>query len=139
MELLESNDPKNVLLKKSAKHKKELEEEVKLLSEGTEKIIKNALIIGGTLAVTYFLVRQFSRSKSKGKSKPKKVRLSRESDSEEATGSTEETLEPSVVSQIGSAIAAQATVFLLDLAKDKLASFIQTHFDKKPDTNNERS
>ena len=25
------------------------------------------LIIGGTLAVTYFLVRQFSRSKSKGK------------------------------------------------------------------------
>ncbi len=52
---------------------------------------------------------------------------------------SETTSEPSVVSQIGSAIAAQATVFLLDLAKDKLANFVQTHFDKKADNTNERS
>jgi hypothetical protein len=45
----------------------------------------------------------------------------------------------SIVSQIGSAIAAQATVFLLDLAKDKLSAFLQTHFDKEAATTNERS
>ena len=75
MELLETNDPKGVLLKKSAKHKKELEDEIKLLSEHTEKIVTNALIIGGTLALTYLLISQFSKSKSKGKSKSKKIKL----------------------------------------------------------------
>jgi hypothetical protein len=35
------------------------------------------------------------------------------------------------MSQVGSALAAQATVFLLDLAKDKLADFLKPHFDKK--------
>ena len=56
MELLETNDPKSLLLKKSAKHKKVLEDEVKLLSENAEKIVTNALIIGGTLALTYLLI-----------------------------------------------------------------------------------
>ena len=59
MNLPESNDPKEELLRKSAMHRHELEEEVKVISERTEKIITNALIIGGTLAVAYFLVRQF--------------------------------------------------------------------------------
>ncbi len=78
MELLETNDAKSLLLKKSAKHKKGLEDEVKLLSENTEKIVTNALIIGGTLALTYFLISQFSKSKSKGKSKAKKIKLIKE-------------------------------------------------------------
>ena len=56
MELLETNDAKSLLLKKSAKHKKGLEDEVKLLSENAEKIVTNALIIGGTLALTYLLI-----------------------------------------------------------------------------------
>ena len=54
MELLETNDPKSLLLKKSAKHKKGLEDEIKLFSENTDKIVTNALIIGGTLALTIF-------------------------------------------------------------------------------------
>jgi hypothetical protein len=138
MERFESNEPKSLLLRKSAQHKKELEDEVKLISENTEKIITNTAVIVGTLAVTYFLVRQFTGSKrKKSKSKPKKVKLIRESDAQ--VESPENTSEPSVVSQIGSALAAQATVFLLDLAKDKLSSFIQTHFEKKAETTNERS
>ncbi len=72
MALLESNDPKLVLLKKSAQHKKDLENEVKVLSESTEKIITNALIIGGTLAVTYFLVRQFTRTNPRTNPKQKR-------------------------------------------------------------------
>jgi len=45
MHLTESNDPKEELRKKSERHRQELEEEVKLISERTEKIITNALII----------------------------------------------------------------------------------------------
>ena len=63
---------KSLLLKKSAKHKKGLEDEVKLLSENAEKIVTNALIIGGTLALTYLLISQFSKSKSKGEIQGKK-------------------------------------------------------------------
>lgn len=65
MELLESNDPKSELLKKSAMHRQELEEEVKSISERTEKIVTTALIVGGALALTYFAVRQFSGTKKK--------------------------------------------------------------------------
>ena len=88
MELLETNEAKSLLLKKSAKHKKVLEDEVKLLSENAEKIVTNALIIGGTLALTYILISKLSKSKSKGKSKAKKMNLMKESDADVAEGSS---------------------------------------------------
>jgi len=134
MELLETNDPKSLLLKKSAKHRQTLEDEVKLLSENTEKLVTNALIIGGTLAATYFLIRQFSKSKSKKKSKIKKIHVIKGSEAKVETPSVDDDSEPGIVSQIGSAIAAQATVFLLGLAKDKLSTYLQTHFDKEAET-----
>jgi hypothetical protein len=140
MELMESNDAKNRLVIKSARHKQELEDEVRLISANTEKIITNALIIGGTLAVTYFLVRRFTGTKSKKKSKAKKDKFVRQSDDKiEAYSEQDNTTSPGIVSQIGSALAAQATVFLLDLAKDKLSEFVKSHFDKKAETTNERS
>lgn len=140
MELMESNDAKNRLVIKSAKHKQELEDEVRLISASTEKIITNTLIIGGTLAATYFLIRRFTGTKSKKKSKTKKEKFVRESDDKIESDSGEDTsASPGIVSQIGSALAAQATVFLLDLAKDKLTEFVKTHFDKKAETTNERS
>lgn len=132
MELLDTNDPKNLLLRKSERHKKGLEDEVKLLSENTEKIVKNALIVGGTLALTYLLIRQFSKSKSK-KKKAKKVQLIKAIEPK-VEAVAEDDSEPGIVSQIGSALAAQATVFLLGLAKDKLSAFLQTHFDKEAET-----
>ena len=138
MELLESSDAKSLLIQKSAKHKKDLEEEIKLLSENTERIITNTLIIGGTLAVTYFLVRQFSKSKSKSKSKAKKIKAVKENDSKGEL-SEDGNSTPGIVSQIGSALAAQATVFLLDLAKDKLSAYLQANLDKEAQPSNERS
>jgi hypothetical protein len=140
MELLETNDAKSLLLKKSAKHKKGLEDEINLFSENTEKIVTNVLIIGGTLALTYFLISQFSKSKSKSKSKGKKIKLIKErvSNAEEASLENDSDDE-SVVSRIGSAIAAQATVFLLGLAKDKLSAYLQSNFNKEAATTNERS
>ena len=139
MELLETNDPKSLLLKKSAKHKKGLEDEIKLFSENTDKMVTNALIIGGTLALTYFLISQFSKSKSKSKSKGKKIKLMKERDSNVEEAELEnDSDEDSVVGRIGSAIAAQATVFLLGLAKDKLSAFLQSNLHKEAVTTNER-
>jgi len=140
MELLETDDAKSSLLKKSAQFKKGLENEVKSLTDNTEKLVKNALIIGGTLAVTYIIIRQFTKTKkSKGKTKTKKIKFIQDSDAKLQTASNDDDSEPGIVSQIGSALAAQATVFLLNLAKEKLSAYLQSQFAKEADTSNERS
>ncbi len=132
MELLESNDPKLELLKKSAKHRQDLEDEVRLISAKTERIITNALIIGGTLAAAYVLVRQFSGpSKKRKKVKSQKLRVVQAAPADAAEVEEEESFAPGIVSQVGQAIASQATVFLLGLAKEKLSEFLQGQFDKK--------
>ena len=132
MKILESDDPvKNQLIKKSAHHREELEEELKLVSERTEKILTNALIIGGALAVTYFVFRQFSGSKNKARIKSKKSKTTQLSE-----GGEEEVVSPDspfqgIATQIGTALASQATVFLLGLAKEKLAEYLQSQAEKK--------
>src|SRR5688572_21979393 len=101
MELLESDDPiKGKLLQKSAKHREQLQDEVKLISERTEKIMTNALIIGTALAATYFLVSRLSGSKSKKKGKVAKIKLV-QGEKEEVSSVPEESGSPSIVSQIG--------------------------------------
>ena len=128
MNLRESNDPKEELLKKSAMHRHELEEEVKVISERTEKIITNALIIGGTLAVAYFLVRQFSGSTPKKKvSEQKGIAASSLADVKE---SSEEPPAPGIASQIATALASHATVFLLTIAKEKLSEYLKSQLEK---------
>lgn len=132
--MLDSDDPvKGQLLRKSAHHREQLEEDVKLISERTEKIITNALIIGGALAAAYFIVNRFSSSTAKSKTKVRKVRLVKEGSSgeNEVVVSEEEPKESGVIAQIGSALAGQATVFLLSLAKEKLAEFMQSQNQKK--------
>ena len=133
MELLESNDFKSELLKKSEKHRAELAGEVKLISERTEKILTNALIIGGALAATYFLMSQFSGpKKEKRKAKTRKIKIvngTTDNDEEEVVESVPAA--PGIVAQIGTALASQATVFLLDLAKEKLSEYLQAQAEKK--------
>jgi hypothetical protein len=132
MELLESNDFKSELLKKSEKHRAELEGEVKLISERTEKILINALIIGGALAATYFLLSQFSGSKPKRKARTKRIKIVNAPASDDSA--IEESVMPAapgIVAQIGTALASQATVFLLDLAKEKLSGYLQAQAEKK--------
>jgi len=140
MQTKESKDPKEELLKKSERHRQELKDEVRMISEQTEKIVINALIIGGTLATAYFLMRQFSGSSSKRKKKvaTPKIKIVKATEGGEETETIEEPSAPGVVSQLGSAIASQATVFLLSLAKEKLMQYLDSQFEKK-DKNNERS
>jgi hypothetical protein len=136
MELLDSDDPvKGQLMRKSAHHREQMEEEVKLISERTEKIITNALIIGGALAATYFLVSYFSKSKSKEKSKIRKVKMVKDDNNASEVVLAEEPEAPGVFSQIGSALASQATVLLLSLAKEKLAEFMKSESPKKANGN----
>lgn len=129
------------LLKRSAKHREELQNEVRLLSARTESILTNALIIGGTLAASYFIVRQFTGpSKKVRRARIKNKTLSilpGASADEELVQEVDES--PGIVSQIGTALASQATVFLLGLAKEKLAEYLQGPPEKQEQENdNER-
>jgi hypothetical protein len=138
MELLDSDDPiKGLLLQKSALHREQLEEDVKLITERTEKIVINALIVGGALAVTYYLVSKFSSSTSKSKkSKAKKVKwVNQETDDAEVVIQAAEPDAPGIVAQIGTALVSQATVILLNLAKEKLEEFLQAQSAKNKDLN----
>ncbi|MDH4090653.1 MAG: hypothetical protein OEV74_01690 [Cyclobacteriaceae bacterium] len=137
MELLEPNDPKVELLNRSAKYRQGLEEELKEISDRTERIITDALIIGGTLAVAYFVVRQFTASKRRKKRSQRLAIIKSQADGSEVNEEQEST-GPGVMAQIGSAIATQAAVFLLDLAKQKLSEYIEEKLAEKAD-HHERS
>jgi hypothetical protein len=136
MELMETDDPqKSRLLKQTSKYREDLEGEAKEISERNEKLITNALIIGGSLALTYFAYKQFSggSSKSKKKTKIKKVKVVQpdtdlEEDEEEVSSGPS-----AIVSQIGTALVSQAGAFLLSLAKEKLSEYLQSQAQKKAD------
>jgi len=124
MELGNTDEIKMDLLKRSAKHREELENEVRLLSARTESILTNALIIGGTLVAAYFIVRQFTgRSEKPKKTRRKTLTVLPAAAPLQPVQEVDES--PSIVSQIGTALASQATVFLLGLAKEKLAEYLQ--------------
>lgn len=133
MEILEKQDPeKKRLMDEANKHKQNLTKDVRLVSEQTEKMVTNALIIGGALALTYFLISELG-SKSK-KKKLKSVKLVTHAPVQ--TSPEEEIVESnSILSQIGTKIANEATVFLLNLAKEKLNEYLQAN--KKSDEKNE--
>jgi hypothetical protein len=141
MEMLDSDDQiKGQLMRKSIHHREQLEEDVKLISERTEKIITNALIIGAALAATYFLVSRFSDSKVKSKPKTRKVKLVKEEEGEAEEVVVQSVPEiPGIITQIGTALASQATVLLLNLAKEKLGEFLQAQSGEKKENLNGNS
>jgi len=120
MELLETQDPdKKKLLETSNRHRQEMEREIKDISQKTEKVLKNALIIGGALALTYIVVSQLSSSKSKKKKSRKSGEIENSMDEEPVDQS------PSLLSKMGDKAMNMATVLLLDLAKEKLSEYLQ--------------
>lgn len=139
MNLETDNPEKGQLLQRSAHHQRLLEEEVKFISERSEKIITNALIIGGALALTYFLVSGLSGSSEKKKSRAKKVKLVTTPDeSDSRIDELDEPAEAGMISQIGSVLVAQATGFLLSIAREKLVEYLHSQGVKK-DNRNEHS
>jgi hypothetical protein len=126
MELLDTQDPeKRKLIETSDRHRRELEREVKAITEKTEATIKNALIVGGALTVGYLLVNQLSKN---GKSKKvKKAKLkSRQSEIEEEEDEVVESSGSSAIVRIGERMLTEATFMLLELAKDQIREYLQS-------------
>lgn len=122
MELLETTDPeKKRLIEATDRHKLELQKGVKAISDKAEDTLKNALIIGGSLTLTYLLISQLGGGKKKSKKK-KSVQAQVDNDIEnpESDNTT-----PSMFSQIGERVISMASIVLLDLAKDKLSEYLQ--------------
>ena len=129
----ESDNPdKGQLLQRSALHRELLEDDVKQIAEKSEQIITNALIIGGALAVSYLLVSSLSGSSKKKKQKATTLKLVEPRPNMEADDdSPDEPAQAGVISQIGSVLVAQATGFLLSIAREKLVEFLQSQATKK--------
>jgi len=113
------------LIEESERHKRELDREVGEFSDRTERVVKNALVIGGALALSYFLFTQFSGKKKK--TKPKKQQADRVSAEVELE---EPDQPPSFLSKVGTQVMSQATVMLLALAKEILAEHLQSRKEK---------
>lgn len=133
MELLETQNPeKKRLIEASQRHKQELQREVKAMSEKTEQTVKNALIIGGALAVTYLLVSQIGSSKKKKNRKVKTTTI--QANAETDTESVAVYEPPTFISQIGERLVSQATLILLDIAKEKLSEYLNNRKQKHEDS-----
>ncbi|MBL7861458.1 MAG: hypothetical protein JNJ65_09870 [Cyclobacteriaceae bacterium] len=127
MELLETQDPeKKRLIETSDRHKHEIQKEVQALSDKTEQVVKNALIIGGTLAITYLLISQLGSSKKKNNKSKSKVA----EEDPEAIENIQPATPPSFMSKLGERFVSSATVILLDIAKDKLAEYLSNRKTK---------
>ncbi len=137
MELLESQDPdKKKLIESSERHKRALEKQVSELSAKTEKVVTNALIIGGSLALTYFLVSSLSSHKKKKKKKAKAAQIKSDetvAETEEVEEKEESLIMPAIVGAIGSKVINTATMMLLDIAKEKLFEYLKSR--KQDDEN----
>lgn len=136
MKAMETDDlVKSQLLQKAAQQRQEIESEMHEITDRTEKVLTNALIIGGALALTYFLVRGFSAKKKRKARKAKAKAKATGVDDAEETEVYEESGPARIFSQIGTAVASQATMILLDLAKEKLMEYLQAQAQKKADEN----
>lgn len=136
MKAMETDDlVKSQLLQKAAQQRQEIESEMHEITDRTEKVLTNALIIGGALALTYFLVRGFSAKKKRKARKAKAKAKATGVDDAEETEVYEESGPARILSQIGTAVASQATMILLDLAKEKLMEYLQAQAQKKADEN----
>jgi hypothetical protein len=130
MEILESQDPeKKRLIEASERHKRALQKDVTDLSKKTEKMLTNALIIGGALALSYLLVRQLSSS-----SKPKKHKKGKKvtatvvpvSTSDDDDDEDEDQGSPGFLAAMGNKVISQATVILVDIARQKLMEYLES-------------
>lgn len=122
---MRSSLQKKKLITQSDLYKDEFERELKMVKEQTNELLKKALIIGGSLAVTYILFRQITASKRKKQVVTKTiVSKNDEGNFEEVAAIEQPSRLTSIVSEIGTTLANEATSFLLTLAKEKLIELL---------------
>lgn len=133
MELLETQDPeKKKLIESSERHKRALEKELSQLSAKKDRMLNNALIIGGTLVLTYFIVNSITK-KTRKKKKLNLAAIKKE-DVDNVGVEAEEEDEPSELGKAGHYMLTLASTMLLGLAREKLSEYLESR--KK---NNEHS
>lgn len=117
MEMTEGTDKeRSLLLHRINQKKSEMEEEATKLTRQSDKMIRNALVIGGALVITFFIVRSLTAKSSKKEEKESIV-----GDSTEKGNSSS-----SFISEVGSRVAEAAVVFLLGLAKEQLSGYLKS-------------
>lgn len=126
MELLETQDPeKKKLIETSDRHKRAMEKELQDLTKKTDRALRNALIIGGSLALTFMVVSALSKRKKK-KKKKQAAELAAQAGLPGTPVETEEDDDsPSLFSQVGSQLLNQASVILLDIARTQLKEYLE--------------
>jgi hypothetical protein len=138
MEYLESGESvKEQLREKAARRKEQFQEEARSLSTRAEKVLTNGLIIAGALAVTYWVFSSIRSGKKKRKKRMKEAAASTPA-SVEYAGEEEGTSSngaPGMLAGVGNVLLTQASLFLLDLAKDKLRDYLTQRKQEQPDEN----
>lgn len=89
--------------------------------QDTQRIIKTALIVGGTLAASWFIFRLI-RTNSKKKTKHKAVTPPTTAEPEPVQASAP--VSGDILSAIGDRVAKEATIFLLNLAREKIEAWL---------------
>jgi hypothetical protein len=117
---------KKKLKTQSDLYKDEFEKELKLVKYQTNELIKNTLIIGGSLALTYILFRQITAGKKRKKRMASNAVITNveRSQPEDLTLIEQPSRFATIASEIGTTIANEATFFLLNLAKEKLMELL---------------
>ena len=129
MNLPESNDPKEALLRKSAMHRHELGGGGKGNFGTNRKDHHQCPDYRGHISSSLFscssIFRIFIRRRNQMNRRRKPVQPNQMSDESAEVNST-----PGIVSQIGTALASHATVFLLTIAKEKLSEYLKSQIEK---------
>ena len=132
MELLETQDPeKKRLIETSDRHKRAMEKEIGDLTQKTDRILKNALIIGGSLVVTFFVISALSKKRKKKKKKISQAEAAKTGEGIDPVVEEEVDDGPSVLGQVGTQLLNQASLMVLDIARQKLSEYLATR--NKPD------
>lgn len=116
---------KEYLEKDSQQHREALEEELAVMLEEGKKIAIKTLVIGGSFALSFYLIKKLAggtKDKKKVKAvKPQKVVINKNN---------------SLMSSVKHVVFTEAAVLLMSLAKNKLQGFLKhdnPHGDEHPE------
>lgn len=111
-----SESYRKALEKDSAEHREAFEQELEEIIDNAKRVATSVAVIGGGFALSYYIIKKLTSSKKKIKYKTGR------------SGKKKEVViqkQPSVFSTVGSVILTEMAVFLLAMAKEKLAEYLE--------------